>query len=323
MAVLGELGTIVVDGALISAVYALIAIGFTMIFGVGGVLNLAHGALIMAGAYTYLSLTSENVLGILALPQALVIPVLDLAVPLPFPEASVPLEFAPAIALPLTVVVVALLSYGLYAGLVRYIQENVVITFLATVVVAIATTELVIWFYNTSPWQYEVVGGVVKLDVIGNRVLVIELLAFAVSWVAIGLLWYYVTRTDGGRSILATSMSERGARLTGVDVTAVRARTWLVAGALAGTAGVFLGGIGSVSPTMWLEPLALAFIIVVVGGIGSIKGSIVAAYLIGFLQTAAGELLGQSFRGIASLLVLLIVLLVLPQGLYGREFVHE
>jgi branched-chain amino acid transport system permease protein len=323
MAVLGELGTIVVDGALISAVYALIAIGFTMIFGVGGVLNLAHGALIMAGAYTYLSLTSENVLGILALPQTLVIPVLDLAVPLPFPEASVPLEFAPAIALPLTVVVVALLSYGLYAGLVRYIQENVVITFLATVVVAIATTELVIWFYNTSPWQYEVVGGVVKLDVIGNRVLVIELLAFAVSWVAIGLLWYYVTRTDGGRSILATSMSERGARLTGVDVTAVRARTWLVAGALAGTAGVFLGGIGSVSPTMWLEPLALAFIIVVVGGIGSIKGSIVAAYLIGFLQTAAGELLGQSFRGIASLLVLLIVLLVLPQGLYGREFVHE
>lgn len=294
---LGDIASVIVDGALISAVYALIAIGFTMVFGVGGVLNLAHGALIMAGAYTYLSLVSDSVL------------------------ASVTLH--PIVAFPLTIVVVGLVSYGLYVVLVRTIEENVVITFLATIVVAIAFTELVTLVFHAQPYQYSVVPGVLQVEALGTRILYVELAAFVVSWVAMGLLWYYVTKTDSGRSIRATSMSERGAMLTGVDVSGVRARTWLVAGGLAGIAGVFLGGIGAAEPTMWLEPLALAFIIVVVGGIGSIKGSVAAAYVVGYLQTATGQFLGQSVRGIMSLVVLVVVLLVLPQGLYGTEFVHE
>lgn len=294
---LGDIASVIVDGALISAVYALIAIGFTMVFGVGGVLNLAHGALIMAGAYTYLSLVSDSIL------------------------ASVTLH--PAVAFPLTIVIVGLISYGLYVVLVRTIEENVVITFLATIVVAIAFTELVTLVFHAQPYQYSVVPGVLQVEALGTRVLYVELAAFVVSWVAMGLLWYYVTKTDSGRSIRATSMSERGAMLTGVDVAGVRARTWLVAGGLAGIAGVFLGGIGAAEPTMWLEPLALAFIIVVVGGIGSIKGSVAAAYIVGYLQTATGQFLGQSVRGIMSLVVLVVVLLVLPQGLYGTEFVHE
>ena len=294
---LGDIASVIVDGALISAVYALIAIGFTMVFGVGGVLNLAHGALIMAGAYTYLSLVSDSIL------------------------ASVTLH--PIVAFPLTIVIVGLMSYGLYVVLVRTIEENVVITFLATIVVAIAFTELVTLVFHAQPYQYSVVPGVLQVQALGTRILYVELAAFVVSWVAMGLLWYYVTKTDSGRSIRATSMSERGAMLTGVNVSSVRARTWLVAGGLAGIAGVFLGGIGAAEPTMWLEPLALAFIIVVVGGIGSIKGSVAAAYIVGYLQTATGQFLGQSVRGIMSLVVLVVVLLVLPQGLYGTEFVHE
>ncbi|EMA19155.1 MULTISPECIES: branched-chain amino acid ABC transporter permease [Haloarcula] len=294
---LGDIASVIVDGALISAVYALIAIGFTMVFGVGGVLNLAHGALIMAGAYTYLSLVSDSIL------------------------ASVTLH--PIVAFPLTIVIVGLISYGLYVVLVRTIEENVVITFLATIVVAIAFTELVTLVFHAQPYQYSVVPGVLQVQALGTRILYVELAAFVASWGAMGLLWYYVTKTDSGRSIRATSMSERGAMLTGVDVSGVRARTWLVAGGLAGIAGVFLGGIGAAEPTMWLEPLALAFIIVVVGGIGSIKGSVAAAYIVGYLQTATGQFLGQSVRGIMSLVVLVVVLLVLPQGLYGTEFVHE
>ena len=286
---------IVINGAMISALYALIAIGFTMIFGVGGVLNLAHGALIMAGAYVFLFLTRTIFL------EAVALPVL--------------------VAVPLTVAVVAGLSYGLYVGLVRYVEDDVVITFLATVIVATALTELVLGTLGDQPYDFTVLAGTTA--VLGTTVSYTELLGFVVSWFAIGLLWYYVTQTDGGRSILATSMSERGAHLTGVDVGSVRARTWLIAGGLAGTAGIFLvGGDPSATPLMWLHPLALAFIIVVIGGIGSIKGSIVAAYGIGYLETLTVELLGQGFRGILSLVVLVVVLLVLPQGLYGREFVH-
>ncbi|MFC4544325.1 branched-chain amino acid ABC transporter permease [Halosolutus amylolyticus] len=287
--------SILITGAMISALYALIAIGFTMIFGVGGVLNLAHGALIMAGAYVFMALNRDIVAEAIALPSIVVFP--------------------------LAVAIVAGLSYGLYVGLVRYIEDNAVITFLATVVLATTVTEVAIGIFGDQPYSYTVISGTVGLA--GTAVSYNDLAGFVVSWIAIGLLWYYITKTDGGRSILAASMSERGARLTGVDLHSVRTRTWLIAGSLAGVAGIFLGGGQAATPLMWLNPLALAFIIVVIGGIGSIKGSIVAAYLIGYTETLTVSVLGQSFRGILSLVILLVVLFLLPQGLYGREYVHE
>ncbi|SDJ84261.1 branched-chain amino acid ABC transporter permease [Natronorubrum texcoconense] len=295
---LGALISVLVTGAMISAVYALIAIGFTMIFGVGGVLNLAHGALIMIGAYSFLVVTSGSTLGILSLPTG--------------------------IGLIVAIAVAAAASYVLYIGLVEHIEENPVITFLATLVVALILSELFVMGFSSSPRTLiNLVPGSIHVEQFGVRVTNIEVVGFVVSWIAIGLLWYYVTRTDEGRSILATSMSERGAQLTGVDLPKIKARTWLIAGAFAGLAGVFIGTLQSTSPIMWLDPLALAFIIVVIGGIGSIKGSIVAAYLIGYLETLTVELLGAGFRGTFSLLVLVIVLLVMPQGLFGREWVHE
>lgn len=288
--------SILVLGAMISAVYALIAIGFTMIFGVGGVLNLAHGALIMIGAFTYLAATSTA--GSLSLP--------------------------PLVGFLLAVVVTAAASYVLYAGLVKYIEDNIVITFLATVVVALLLTELAIIQFGSAPSQLiPVVSGTIHLEAVGTRIRHVELVAFVVSWIAIGALWYYVTKTDEGRSILATSMSTRGAELTGVDLDMVKSRTWLIAGTFAGIAGVFIGTLNSTSPQMWLSPLALAFIIVVIGGIGSIKGSVIAAYLIGYLETATVELLGPSFQGVLSLVVLVAILLLKPNGLFGRELVHE
>jgi branched-chain amino acid transport system permease protein len=294
--VLGQLPELIVNGAMISAVYALIATGFTMIFGVGGVLNLAHGALIMAGAYAFAMLSRSNELGL-----------------------------HPALSFVLAVVAISLLSLALYEVLVRWVEENPVITFLATVIVAVISTEVVLYVFGSPNIGMTLVAGSLNLNQygIGARVRYIRLIGFVVSWIAIGLLWYYITQTDDGRSILAASMSERGAVLTAVNLHAVRAKTWLIAGALAGLAGIFLGAAEGATPTMWLSPLALAFIIVVIGGIGSIKGSVVAAYLIGFLEQFTVTFIGHQFRGILSLVLLLLFILYMPQGLYGREFVHE
>ncbi|QCW04322.1 branched-chain amino acid ABC transporter permease [Natrinema pallidum] len=289
---LGDIATLVLQGTMISAVYALIAIGFTMIFGVGGTLNLAHGALIMSGAYVF---------GVLAQ------------------------SIHSAVAFPVTIVVIALLSWGLYQILVRWVEENVVITFLATVIVAVAATEVILIRFGSSPLGMTLVSGAVNLEPYGinARPRIVQFVGFVISWIAIGLLWYYITKTDDGRSILAASMSERGAQLTGVDLHSVRSKTWLIAGALAGTAGIILGSTGGATPLMWLNPLALAFMIVVIGGIGSIKGSVVAAYVIGFLEQFTVTFVGHGFRGILSLVVLVAFLLFMPQGLYGREFAHD
>ena len=295
--VASTIASIIVTGAMISALYALIAIGFTMIFGVGGVLNLAHGALFMVGAYAFLMTTG----------------------------ALAGMAVGPWVALVVGIAAAAAASYLLYLLVVQHIEDDVIITFLVTLLAALVLQELIVLGFSSSPRSLtSIVGGSVNLAQVGipTRVRYMEILGFVVSWIAIGLLWFYVTRTDSGRSILATSMSEKGAKLTGVDLPRVRAETWLIAGGLAGTAGIFLGNLQQTSPFMWLDPLALAFIIVVIGGIGSIKGSIVAAYIIGFLETLTVVAIGFQFRGILSLLLVLLVIILKPEGIYGREFLE-
>jgi branched-chain amino acid transport system permease protein len=292
-----DIGAIVVQGTVIGALYALIALGFTMIFGVGGVLNLYHGAMIMVGAYVYAAVTRE-----LILPS---------------------LQLGAFVGIPAAMVAVALLGVGLYLGLVRYIEENPVVTFLATILLAVWTQDLIRGWVSDQSFSITVTDAVFSVPALGIELLTVEVVGFVLSWIVIGALWYYVTRTDGGRAIRAVAMSERGAELTGVNITSVRARTWAIAGALAGLGGVFLVANNQVSPEMWLGPLTLAFIIVVIGGIGSIKGSIVAAYVVGFLETTTMIVIGPDVRGILSLIALVLVLLVMPQGLFGREFAHE
>jgi branched-chain amino acid transport system permease protein len=117
-------------------------------------------------------------------------------------------------------------------------------------------------------------------------------------------------------------MSEKGANIVGIDIPRVKYETWLLAGGLAGLGGVFFASVQELSPYMWLDPLVYAFIIVIVGGIGSIKGSIIGAYLIGYLETATVSIAGSEFRGIVALLVVVAIMMYSPEGLYGREHVE-
>ncbi|WP_299266441.1 branched-chain amino acid ABC transporter permease [Halorientalis sp.] len=280
--------TILVTGAMVGSLYVLIAIGFSLIYGVRGVINLAHGAFIMLGAFAYL-VAGGQVSGVAAFVIAILF--------------------------------VGLFAVGLYLGLVRYIEHNVVITFLATVVVALIIQQLLTLEYSLAPRSLEpIVSGGIAFA--GTRVRYYQLIAFALSWVALGLLFLFVRRTTLGRNILATSMTEKGAKLAGTNVLYVNVATWFVAGAFAGFAGVFIGTLQSTSPTMWINPLGLAFIIVTIGGVGSIKGSIIAAYLIGFLETMTVTFVGPAWRGMFALLLLVVIILAKPEGLFGREFIE-
>jgi len=219
------------------------------------------------------------------------------------------------------IVLAALASYGVYMGLVRYIEENVVITFIATIMAALALQEAMTMAFSQ---QAQVLTPIVpgSIAIAGTRMQYDQLLAFVFSWVMIGMLWYYVTNTKDGRAILATSMSERGAIFTGVDLPRVRRQTWLIAGAFAGVGGLFIGRLQQTSPEMWLEPLTLAFMIVIIGGVGSIKGSIIAAYLIGYIETLTVALLGAPYRVVVALLIIIAVIMYRPEGLYGREYLE-
>lgn len=285
---MGNVLSILLNGAMISSVYALMALGFTLIMGLRGVLNLSHGALIMVGAYAYFVST----------------------------------QYLPPVgALVVGIVVAAVTSYLIYVGLVRYTEDNLIITFMVTIITALGLQALMTYLFSAESRSLVplVAGG---FPVVGTTVRLNELLAFVVSWAAIGLLYYFVTKTESGRAILASSMSRRGALLNGVDLGRVNTVTWLVAGALAGLAGVFLGSLQTTSPTMWSDPLALSFIIVIIGGVGSIKGTILGAYGIGYLQTITSTVGSSQYRGLFALILLVVVILVKPEGIFGREYVE-
>ena len=281
---------VVVNAVLISALYALIAIGFTLIFGVGGVLNLAHGASITIGAFGAVYATNVLEMGLLGAVVAAVL---------------VPAAF----------------SAALYLGLIRRVQDQPVMVMILTLVTAVAFEQLLLTLVGSQPQAIPpLVGG--QITFAGSRFQTNLLVVFALSWALIAGLFLFVNRTMAGKAILATSMSRKGATLVGIDADRINLSTWVLAGVLAGLAGLFLGSFQTASWSMGRTPLVLSFAIVVLGGIGSIRGSVVGAYLIGTLEVVTTSVVDPRLQGLAPLVVLVGVLLVKPEGLFGRELAH-
>jgi len=273
-----------------------VAVGFSMIFGVGRVLNLAHGALVLFGAYVAIWLHARG----------------DPTIRLPQPGLGLPWVLLGA------VLATTLLSVLIYLLLVRRIQEKPVAVFMTTLLLAIMMEVVIEWGFTSNPRALPpLVEGEFPLFAISlpyNR-----LVTSGITLAVIALLWFFINRTKLGMAILATSMAPRGAALIGVDVHRIRLVTWAISGALAAIAGVFLASFLGTSPVGGRFPLIISFTIVILGGMGSIQGSLLAAYLVGYLETATTYLLSPTFRGFPSLIILVLVLLFRPQGLLGRQ----
>jgi branched-chain amino acid transport system permease protein len=282
--------SVAADILMLGALYSLIAIGFTLIFGVGGVLNLAHGGIITVGAYSAYAV-----------------------------EAASGSIVAGAIA---AAVVSAAFALALYRGLISKIRHNPVTVLILTLVVAIITEQAALVVFGG---QELVVRQLLEgtVTVFGESIQRNRILVFVLSWVLIGGLFYFVNRTRTGKAILATSMSDKGAALVGIDSEYVYTYTWVLAGALAGLAGLFLASFQTASPLMGRNPLLLSFAIVVLGGLGSIRGSVIGAYLISFLDQITIRFISERLAGVSALIVLVLVLLIRPKGLFGRELVEE
>ncbi|MDU6750867.1 MAG: hypothetical protein E6447_24780, partial [Bradyrhizobium sp.] len=146
-----------------------------------------------------------------------------------------------------------------------------------------------------------------------------EYFTAVICWVAIGLLWFLVNRTRRGKAVMAASMNPRGVTLLGIELSSIYLTVWAIYGLLAGVAGILLGmflGVSSYS----VGPLtASAFSIVVLGGLGSVSGSLIAAYVVGYLETGTAYLISPAYRTIPALLLLVVVMYLRPQGLFGRR----
>jgi branched-chain amino acid transport system permease protein len=152
------------------------------------------------------------------------------------------------------------------------------------------------------------------VDIGGQR-----LLALGVSAVLISGLWLFIQRTRLGNAILAVSQDPEGAQYMGININRVFATVMGMSAALAATAGVLVAPFLTVQPSMGLVPMTKAFSIVILGGLGSIRGSLLAACVLGYSETLVGYLVSSSLTELVSVVAILLALILRPAGLFGKH----
>lgn len=286
---------ILIDGFAISSLYALGAIGFTLIFGVSGVLNLAHGAIMVVAALIGWAAASDLALG----------------------------TYFGSLAGVVSAVALAYLTYFI---VVRPIQRSRTISHEETEIFVLTGTLLwgimvqvgMAYLFSDNPVTMRpLVTGVT--NVFGVRTPTNELLIAVLCWLVICLLWLFVNRTGSGKALLAASINPRALTLLGFELSHIYRLVWGIYGLLAGIAGVLLASFLGVSTNNAGQLTASAFSIVVLGGLGSVSGSLIAAYVVGYLETATAYLIAPTLRPIPALILLVLVIYARPQGLLGRR----
>lgn len=282
-----ELLKIVIQGLLLSGLYALIAVGFTLIFSIGRVLNLAYGAYLMIGGYVFFWISQS-----LKMPKLLGVAV--------------------------AVAVGVLMGLLIFRLLVRPLKGNHVAVEISTLILAvILQSGVVLVFGDSSKILLAIVPGV--SIVAGASVTYNILVAAMASWAILIGLHLYVRNTHTGRAMQAVSMDPKGAAISGIEPNRINMITWGISGGLGALGGVFFASYTQLSPSMWVGPLIISVAVVIVGGIGSVMGTLIVAHIIGFMEVIVVAAIAPELRGVFTMLLIIGVLVIRPRGLFGRE----
>ena len=277
----------------LSSFYLCFALGLAVVFGVMRIINFAHGELYMLGAYS--AFLSVAVMG----------PMIG---PLPAYLASF--------------VVAAAVTGGLgaliYFGIIRRLQDRPLTIFIATLALSYMLQALVVQMFGpVGQTLVSPLPGVMKL---GEALLPLSrvFVIVGISLLSV-LLWLLLMRSGLGRSIRAVAQNPRGALLQGVSVTRIGLVTLVIGSAIAGISGAIMAPIAGITPFMGAAALWKAFIIIIVGGIGSIWGAVAAAVLFGVVDTLMSTVGAGQYLALMNALIMLMVLSLMPGGLFGER----
>ena len=284
---------ILVTGLVNSGVYALLAVGFSLVFGVARIVNIAHTAFYMLAAYCLYVLLER-------------------------------FRVPPALAGPASVAAVTGVSVVAYRLVIEPVREHEAAVLIATIALGLVFQELMLLSFGGHflgiPNAIEGVVGIAGVAIPYQRLLIL-----AVAAAVLAVTWWLLRRTRLGLAIRATANDLEVASLMGMNVNRVAMATVAISAALASVAGVAVAPVFVVDPFMWLSPLVTVLSIVVLGGLGSLPGSIVGALVIGYVEAITVFALPQGafLKGAVALTLMVAVLLVRPEGLFGVAFEEE
>lgn len=274
------------SGLLQGGSYALIALGLALVFGTMKVINLAHGELVLLAAYVAYAVESGLGLG-------------------------------PVFAIPIALVVVCIAAVSVYFVVSRIKKDREINSLILTYGIGVILTNviLLVWHADvrstSSTWLQEafVLGPLYSMRS--------ELIFFGVSIVLMGALWWWLSRSWYGRAVRAVSSNRDAAKLMGIDPGRTELVSFIVAGVLAAFAGVALFSYGVIQPAYGGALTVKAFIITVLAGVGSIPGVLLGAVLLGVAEALTVTLASSALQELAGMTLFLLVLFVMPNGLFG------
>lgn len=281
----------ILNGLVLGGVYALFALGFTLIFGIHRIMNMAHGAVFMAGAFIGLYTVRIGLPLWAALPVAMVgAGLISIVVEV--------IAFKPLRKLALADAELASVISSIGAGLIILSLGQYV-----------SKTETMRFPFGTVSAE--------AIVVLGLRVTMLQLLMLGVAIAMVAMLAYYLYRTAQGRQIRAIAGNYRAAQLLGVNPNAIFYQTFFVSGALAGAAGVMVGLAFNAVQFLMGEPFLLkAFVAIILGGLGSVPGALVGGLVLGLLQSLSAAYLPALLVDAVIFLLLFVILMVRPDGLF-------
>jgi branched-chain amino acid transport system permease protein len=279
----------VINGLALGAVYALIALGLTLIYGVLHIINFAHGSLLMLALYAAFFLHALGGVD----------PYLALLV-------LMPAFFA--------------LGYALQRFVIwpssHARDENVL---LVTLGLAIIFDNLALWLWTSTTRTIDTQYAFEVVDLGVALVPMAKIIAFVGAFALAGLLWALITFTDLGKAIRAVAREREGARLAGIRVEHIYAMTFGIGSAIVAAAACLLLPSFYVTPQVGYAFVLVAFTTVVLGGMGSFAGALVAGLLLGVIEALCGLFLGESLGQIGIFAAFIVVLLFRPTGLFGAR----
>ena len=295
-----------INGVTLGMIYGLIAVGYTMVYGIIGMINFAHGDVFMVGAFlSLISLLGLSELGISSVPIALAITLL----------------FAAALS--------ALYGWTIERIAYRPLRGSFR---LAPLISAIGMSIVLQNFVQVSqgarvkPIPAVLPGGLVLADVHSFTVLLswMQIAIVLTTLVVLGVFTYLVTRTPLGRAMRACEQDQKMAGLLGIDVDRTISLTFLIGAALAAVAGLmFLLYYGVIDFFIGFIAGVKAFTAAVLGGIGSLPGAVLGGLLIGLIETFWSAYASVQYKDVAAFAILIIVLIFMPTGLLGRADVEK
>ena len=284
---------IIISGLIGGSVYALLAIGFSLIFGVARIVNFAHTAFYMLAAYCIYFATQK-------------------------------MSFHPMWGMVAAVVLVTLLGIISYKILINPIREHEGAVLIATIALAMIFQEVMSLIFTGS---YLSVPSLVKgyFTILGVKIFFQQLLTFCAALLIMAVLWVLLMRTKLGLAIRSTAQDREVANLMGINEARVAMMTMGLSVGLAAFTGAVVVPLTILQPHMWMHPLIMMMAVVVLGGLGSLKGSFLGAFILGFAEALVVFLapMGAFLKGSVALSVMIIVLIIRPEGLFGVYFEEE